>query len=82
VSALRIFPSLALFIDVNLGAAWLSRSDVFFAGRAAFGIQIPFVGEVSAPRSMHIKLGCFVELIADDVNAEPLGLNVALGVTL
>ena len=70
------------YADLGIGAAWLARTDVFFALQFAIGVKVPFVYMNDAYRSPYLKIGAFGALIDDGNPAETIGVTAALGFTL
>lgn len=70
------------FIDIGLGIIWLAHADTALALRTAAGFKIPLF-RLGAPHKYgYLKLAGFMELAADGVNAEPVGLHVGVGFNL
>ncbi len=70
------------FLELDVGAMWLARQQVFAVFRVATGLRFPLVQLGAEHRKMFLKVGLFLEGVADHVNAEPAGVDAALSISL
>ncbi len=80
VDVIRVLAPAALYIDLGAGAAAV-HSDIYGSLRVAAGVQVPLYRSIGERGALHLKLGLFLQLIADDVNAEPAGVSGVVGWT-
>lgn len=70
------------YIDLGLGPIWVPESDAALTFRIGAGFKVRVVSFGTPHRFGYLKIGGFVEMINDGVNAEPAGAHLAFGVNL
>jgi hypothetical protein len=69
------------FVDLSAGLAILGN-ETFVAARTSGGLRIPVVYIRESWSYVYLKLGVFMEGILDGANAEPIGVDLIIGVAL
>ncbi len=74
--------NIGAFVEIEIGAAWVAREQLFFALRAAAGLRFPLMRLGTGQRRLYLKVGFFLEGIADEINAEPAGICASISLAL